>query len=178
VEQSVVNATFRETIREILQLPPDYVRPANQNAPAGGLEAQFMTVLITNVTGERGTGTHTEVPNSHDLLYTIDGQRKATANVQAFGDGAFDLMLRLNALLDSEWGTWQFQQANFGLVERRGPTDLSTLVPAQLWQRRALMEIDFYFVVHAEVLVPYFSSFDVTVYIDQDGSAHYEVIVP
>jgi hypothetical protein len=176
-EQTVVNSSLRGVLTEILQLPVDYVRPANQNAPAGGLEVQFMTVLITNVTGERGHETKAEIPDSPDLMYTIEGMRKATAMVQAFGEGAFDLLLRLNALLDSEWATWQFQQANFGLVVRRGPTDLTALVPALLWQRRALMEIDFYFIVQAQVRVPYFASFSWTIYVDQDGSAHCEVQV-
>lgn len=176
-EQTIVNASLREVIRDILQLPSDYVRPANQNAPAGGLESEFMTVLVNSVTGERGTETHKEIPDSTDLLYTIEGQRKATASVQAFGEGAFDLLLKLNALLDSMWGASQFQQSNLGLVERRGPSDLTTIVPALLWQRRALLEIDFYFIVHAEVRIPYFSSFEWNIHVDQDGEAHCEVTI-
>lgn len=168
---------MRAIVTELMQLPIDYVRPANQNAPAGGLEDQFMTVLITDITGERGHQTKTEIVDSPDLLYAIDAQRKATASLQAFGAGSFDLLLDLNAMLDSDWAQWQFQQQNFGLILRRGPTDLTSIVPAQFWQRRARMEIDFYFIVHAEVRVPYFSSFDWTIYLDEDGSAHYGVEV-
>jgi hypothetical protein len=177
MEQSSVNATWRELIRELLQLPANYVRPANQNAPAGGLEAEFMTVLIGQVSGAYGTQRRKEISGSPDLIFTIDGQRKGTATIQAFGEGAFDKLLALNVLLDTEWGTWLLQQSNLGLVTRRSPTDLSTLVPARLWQRRAVMEVDFYFIVHAEVRVPTFASFDVTIYLDEDGSAHQEVIV-
>ena len=174
-EQTTVNQQFRSLLTELLQLPSGYVRPANQNAPTGGVDAQYMTVLITTIQGERGHQTRSDIPGSSDLLYAIDGQRKATASVQAFGDGSFDLLMKLNALLDTDWSQWLFQQTNFGLVLRRGPNDLSTVIPAQFWQRRAQMEVDFYFIAHAEVRVPTFSSFEWTVYVDEDGSAHYEV---
>jgi hypothetical protein len=137
-----------------------------------------MTVLIGQVTGSRGTQKRSEVPGSTDLLFTVNGQRKATAVIQSFGEGAFDQLVDLNALLDSEWSQWLFQQANLGLVSRRGPSDLTTLVPAVLWQRRALMEVDFYFIAHGEVRVPTFGSFEWTIYVDENGSAHHEVILP
>lgn len=174
MEQTYLNAAWRGLITELLQLPENYVRPANQNAPAGGLEDQFMTVLIGSVVGHGGTETRTDIPNSPDLLFTMEAQRRATATIQAFGLGSFDLLLNLNALLEGEWGTWQFQQANIGLVERRGPNDLTTLVPALLWQRRALLAIDFNFIVTAKVTVPCFSSFAWNVIVDEDGEAHFE----
>jgi hypothetical protein len=177
-DQTQINKQLRSCITELMQLPPAFVRPANQNAPAGGLEAEYMTVLITNVTGERGHQTRSSIDGSSDLLIAVDAQRKATASIQSFGDGSFDQLITLNALLDSDWSQWIFQQANIGLVMRRGPVDLTAIVPANLWQRRAQMEIDFYFIAHAEVRVPTFSSFEWTIYVNEDGSAHYEVIVP
>lgn len=173
MEQTRLNAAWRGLITELLQLPENYVRPANQNAPAGGLESQFMTVLIGSVIGHGGSETRTDIPDSPDLLFTMQAQRQATATVQAYGPDSFDLLLKLNALLEGEWGTWQFQQSNLGLVQRRGPADLTAIVPALQWQRRAALSVDFNFVITASVTVPCFSSFEWNVIVDEDGETHF-----
>jgi hypothetical protein len=172
-EQSRLNRQWRDIITDILQLPPDYVRPAEQNAPAGGLEDQFMTVMIGPVTGHGGVQTREDIPDSPDMMFTMRAQRKATATIQSFGSGSFDQLLDLNAMLEDEWGTWIFQQQNIGFVERRGPTDMTAIVPAQFWQRRATLAVDFNFVVTTQVRVPAFASFDMSVYIDQGGELHF-----
>jgi hypothetical protein len=173
-EQSQLNAQWRALITEVLQLPPDYVRPANQNAPAGGLEDKFITVSIGNVVGHGGIQKRTDITDSPDLLFTMTAQRTATATIQAFGAGSFDLLLNLNAMLEDEWATWLFQQRNIGFVARRGPNDLTEIVPAQFWQRRASLAVDFNFIITTQIRVPAFSSFDLSVYLDQDGEIHYE----
>jgi hypothetical protein len=169
---------MRSIVRDLLALSENYVRPANQNAPAGGIESKYMTCLISTVIGSRGTETSKDVPGTLDIMRMIDGQRKATATLQAFGEGAFDLLVSLNALLDCDWAQWLFSQQNFGLVTRRGPSDLTTIIPAELWQRRAILELDFYFIAHAEIRVPCFGSFTADTYIDLDGHNHFEYQVP
>lgn len=170
-----MNRAWRDLVTELLQLPANFVRPANQNAGAEGLEDQFITILIGSVTGLGAIEDRIDIPNSNDLLFKIQAQRKATATIQAFGPDSFDLLLKLNALMsESQWSTWQFQQSNMGLIDIRGPNDLTALVPALLWQRRAVLSADFYFIINAQVRVPCFASFSWDVILDQDGEAHFE----
>lgn len=174
MEQTSVNLAWRTMITDLLALPENYVRPANQNAPAEGIEAKFITVLITDVTGSGVQETREDIRGTNDMLYHLCAMRQATAQLQAYGPGAFDLMLKLNALLYGSWSAWNFQQATLGMIAVRGPVDTDAIIPAKLWQRRAVMNVDFYFVIKVDLVVPCFASFSWDIYLDEDGSAHFE----
>lgn len=136
-----VNTLFRVLFRDLLGLPDNSIRPANQNAPTG--KTLFGTVNITAMDGAQWATRKLENdPDSVDLLETVHKDVTVTLSVQFFHAGAFDTLARLIHLLQSSGGIDRMQEIGAGLQTIGPVRDLTALVDT-FFEERAQVDMTF-----------------------------------
>jgi hypothetical protein len=158
-----INTRLRRVIREALDMGENTVRPAHQNAPIYKGE-EYITVQILSEVAE-GTD-NTEWVDSDERLFAderIYGQRLMSANIQYFNGDAMAQLRRLSGRLQSLMFTQTLSDLGLGFV-RATTTDLTGLLPDEMWQSRAALRFDFYSVVEELVRTPLIVQVPLTTY--------------
>jgi hypothetical protein len=170
-----INARLRQVIRETLAMPDNTVRPAHQNAPIYKGE-EYITVQLLSEVAE-GTD-NTEWVDGNDRLFAderIWGQRLMSANIQYYNGDAMAQLRKLASRLQSHMATQSLEFAGMGFV-RASVTDLTGLLPDEIWQTRAVLRFDFYATVEDTVHTPLIVQVPLTTYIK--GNVIEEIVPP
>jgi hypothetical protein len=151
---------MRAIIRQLLGMPEDCVRPANQAAPTW--EAPYTTVNIVTIgaTGHDDIKEKNEPEPSTDVHERIQGQRLCNASVQFYRQGAVDLAHGLKTLLSGTRACEFFKNAGLGFVSVSEVRDISLVTGAQ-WETRAQMDIEFHVIGYADAAIPTYRTFDI-----------------
>lgn len=173
----LVNDSVRGLLRELLQLPPNRVRPGNQAAPVPG-EGLFATVTLTSMVGvgqdatdyytpartaEIASGVATldapsAITDPHSLGEIVRGVRLATFSVQLYRKGSLSLMTRLRGLCASYRGVELFAARNLGLESVGAVRDLSAIDGAQM-EERAGVDVGLHFILTEIIETPTYGTF-------------------
>lgn len=175
---ATIEQNFRANVQELLGMPANSVRRANQQnpPPSGGQEDQYATVLIQDIStygwdevtyvdpsqaglGQQGSG---DGPlggqETTDLTENITGQRHFTASVQFFRGDAMVKANTLTALLQSG-GSIAAMVADGICIAKIGPIrNLPALVDT-FFENRAQLDIEFNFINQEQVDMPTFATF-------------------
>lgn len=139
-----ISKNIRTLVRELLDLPANSVRPANQNAPTGKEGQDFATVLVTYIAPTGQDDLRREnVPASTDVSETVEGQRELLASVNFYRDGAFTKASRLPALLSTSRAIERMQVLGLGLVGTSQPRNLTAVVNTK-WEERGQIDLTFH----------------------------------
>lgn len=173
----LVNDSVRALIRELLQLPPNRVRPGNQAAPIpkDGLFATVTLLALAGVgqdatdyynparTAEIAAGVASldapaaiATPNSVGEI--VRGLRLATFSLQVYRAGALTLLTRLRGLCASYRGTELFAARNLGLASVGAVRDLSAVDGPEI-EERAAVDVGLHFVATEIIETPTFGTF-------------------
>jgi hypothetical protein len=170
------NATLRIIIRLLLDMPENAVRPSDQNAPIVKGE-EYITVQIT---AEHAEGTDETEWLDDDALHAtehISGVRLVSASIQYYNGDAYRQLRSLSSRLQSELATQMFSDAGFGFVAVANVTNLTGLLPDEIWQSRAVMRLDFYVAVDDLVRTPLIVTVPITIYPERGEPTYKEVEV-
>lgn len=161
-DMSGVNKAVRTLVRELLSMPANSVRPANQNAPAGSKTEQFATVLVTALgsTGWDDVHLANEAAPSNNVAETVVGQKKIMASVQFFRGDAYTKAARLGILLQTSSAIGKMQAVGLGLVKVGAATNLTAVVDT-FWEERGQIIIEFHLVEVETVSTPTFGRFTI-----------------
>ena len=178
-----VGFLVRDTIRQAFGLPDNYVRPANQNAPAGNISQSFATVLLSSVSSS-GWPNLTVTPDGHGALtYALEAMKEFMASVQFFkaanevdaegiatqSDGGFDLALRLPDVLQLPATRYLLNQRGLGFVRVEGePHNLTALVDT-LWESRGHVDLRFNVVNREAATVAILQAVNIELFTAQPG---------
>lgn len=152
-----LNEYIRKLIRVLYGMQENSVRKANQNAPTGGKDDQFATVLITTFDGLGWDvrREQDEAAPSLNVKETVVGQRRFTASIQFFKGDAYSKAVRLEALLQSSKALELMQKNGLGLV-RCAPAKNLTAVVDTHFEERGQVDVDFHVVIdHSVSLATY-----------------------
>lgn len=164
IDTNIINDRVRVLVREILGLPNNSVRPANQNATVPNIPDEFATVFITP-TGSEGWDIQKfeDLPApSLEVKETITGIRRINASVQFFRGGAYTKAVRLGMLLQSSGAVSKMQAVGLGLVKVSPARDLTATVDT-IYESRGQIDIEFYLVADEEIITPTYGQFTVSV---------------
>lgn len=169
---------LREIIRALLGMPEHSVRPANQNAPTGTMQDQFVTVLISSVTSEGWDDqTFRDLPSpSLEVEERAEGQRRLVASVQFFRGDAFNKACRLRTLLGLSSAVAACRAAGLGFIQASAVRDLSVVVDTY-WEARAQLDLEFYFITDETSNMPTYGLFPVSISTPSRSSS-FEVTAP
>ncbi|HHW4672958.1 MAG TPA: phage neck terminator protein [Xylella fastidiosa subsp. pauca] len=124
---------LRSLLRRLLALPEGTVRPADQAAPCGAVPFVTVKRLRSSPLGA--------------AYCAFDGQQQHITcaylhhiSVNAYGTGAYELLLQAQALLSCEAGTAGLRALRAGLVSVTAAQDLSAIVGAG-YEARARIEL-------------------------------------
>lgn len=122
-----LNDGFRLLVRELLGLPANSVRLADQNAPIGN--DPFVTVKFTTL-AETGQDSHSysAIGVTNNVLETGIGQRKLAISIQFFKGNATYQASRLKTLLTMETGSTKLRAIGLGYIKTSSVRDLSVSV--------------------------------------------------
>lgn len=140
-----LNTTLRAFIRELMGMPVNSVRPANQVAPTGLQSEQFATVLIASLVpiaqsqGAMATLANEALPSTN-VRETVRVQFEALVSVQFFKGDAFTKAQRLAVRLFSSWATDTMQTLGLGLVDVSSPRNLTGQVDT-FWEARGQLDL-------------------------------------
>lgn len=165
----LVNASrkVRELVRLTLGMPENSVRPANQHAPADGVE-QFATVLLTIIepTGwddSRFENTaDTPTAAGRPVHETIIGQRRCMASVQFFRGDAYAKALRLGTLLQMSAAQERMSNMGLGLIRVTGAKDIAALINT-FFEPRGQIDLELHLIAGESMQTPTFGRFPISV---------------
>lgn len=159
-----INKKVRTLLRELLGMPANTIRPANQNAPTGDDGDQFGTVLLTVIspTGQDDLQRVNEGGESLNVTETTIGQRAVMASVNIYRGDAFSKASRLPALLGKSYAIERMQALGLGLVGTSQPRNLSAVVNT-LWEERGQIDITFHVIDSETDSVQTYGTFPVEV---------------
>ena len=159
-----INRRIRQLIRELLAMPENSIRPANQNAPTGNIDEQFATVLVTIIepTGEDGREYIDQPGPAKQITERVLGQRLVSASVNFYRGDAVTKAMRVPALLSSGLAAEKMQALGLGFVRTKGPRNLTALVDT-LWEERGQIDIDFHIIAIEDVTLNTYGTFPVAV---------------
>jgi hypothetical protein len=162
--------SFRTFIRELLALPENSVRKANQANPVG--KDPFVTVLFTNVddTGLDDRKYLETDPPSNDIIEQVNGQRLLNISVQFFMTDAKWAANRLKTLLQSEGATATLQEIGIGIVRAGAVLDLSAVVDTS-WEERAQLTIEAHTIAKELITVHTYGTFPITVSTEESSTS-------
>lgn len=173
------NAALRSIIQSLLAMPDNSVRPSHQNAPITKGE-EYATVLIT---GEAAGGTdeifwqdiagETLFANEH-----LSGTRLVSSTIQYYNGNAYRQLRLLADRLQSAVGTQMLADASMGFVVVSSVQDLTSLLPDEEWQMRAVMRFDFYIAVDDMVKTPLIVGMPITTTLNVGLTRESEVTIP
>ena len=161
---------FRTILRELLALPANSVRKANQSNPVG--KDPFVTVLF-GLISDTGVDDRKYIetdPPTDDIIEVIDGQRLLNISVQFFMEDAKWKASRLKTLLQSEGAAAKLQDIGIGLVRIGEVQDLSTVVDTS-WEERAQLTIEAHAIVKELVTTPTYGTFPITVSTEESSTS-------
>lgn len=159
-----INKVFRQFFRELLGMPEDSIRPANQNAPAGSRTDQFATVLITNIDGALW-GTYRlkdEDAPSLNVQESVIVQYTISLSVQFFKGDAYTKAQRLGVLLQTSSAIAKMQALGVGLVGASAARNLTAVVDTY-WEERGQIDLEFHLVAQEVMSVPTYGTFKIDV---------------
>lgn len=173
-----LNKVVRKLIRDVMGLPEDSIRPANQQAPTGKKDEPFGTVLITVVdsTGEDDRLLASEAAPSNNVVESIAGQRRFTASVQFFRKGAQTLAERLPTRLSFSSSAEKMQALGLGFIRASPAKDLTAVIDAD-WEQRAQIDLEFHVMAVETDIVPTYGTFPIETTVDSSTSSS-EVTAP
>jgi hypothetical protein len=173
-----LNKVVRKLIREVLGLPENSMRPANQQAPTGKKDESIGTVLITvlNSTGQDDRLLENEAVPSNNVLESIAGQRRFTASVQFFRQGAYTLAERLPTRLAFSRSVEKMQALGLGYIGASAAKDLTAVIDAD-WEQRAQIDLEFHVMAVETDSVPTYGTFPIETTVDSSTSSS-EVTAP
>lgn len=134
---------FRALIRDLLGMPENSIRPANQAAPVGTQDDPFITVLITQessigldpISLSDGLGTLVDIK--------AEGLYPVTLSVQAFRNGAVDKISRLKTLFTHPLVHERLMALGLGYISASVVRNLTGVLNRTIQEERA--QIDFTF---------------------------------
>lgn len=173
-----VNKVFRKLFRELLAMPENSVRPANQNAPAGAKDEQFATVLVTMLPSPLfADRKFRDLPTpSTEVEETLQGQRGVTVSVQFFRGDAYTKAERLGMLLQTSAAIDKMQALGIGLVRVGTARNLTAAVDT-FWEERGQIDLEFYLVAKVVSNLPTYGRFPIAVSTESSTTSS-EVIAP
>lgn len=154
---------FRELVRVAMAMPPNSVRPANQNAPTDDLD-QFATVHLAVVTptGLDDGRLVNEAAPSLRVNESQVGQRQVLASINFYkGDGPAKAA-RLWQALNLSPHLERLQIIGLGLI-RAGPAKDLTVLNGPQWEPRGQVDIEFHVIAKEAISSPTFGRFPVEV---------------
>lgn len=173
-----INKLFRGFFRELLGMPENSVRPANQNAPAGGKSEQFATVLVTGLEGSvwGSVKLKDEPAPSLNVEESVTVQYLVSLSVQFFRGDAYTKAQRLGVLLQLSTAIARMQALGIGLVSVGTARNLTAVVDTY-WEARGQIDLVFHLIARETLSLPTFGTFKIDV---SDGSSttSSEVIAP
>lgn len=175
---SDINKLIRQFVREVLGMPENSVRPANQKAPTGKQDEQFATVLITliNPTGEDDRTLANEDSPSLNVAETLTGHRSLTASIQFFRGDAYMKACRLSTLMSMSSSVDKLQAIGLGFVRASAARNLTAVIDAA-WEERGQIDLEFYLVAKETQSIPTYGRFPITVATEISTTSS-EVIAP
>lgn len=174
---ATINTKLRGFIREVLAMPENSVRPANQNAPAGPKDEQYATVLVTLVesTGQDDYRLENE-PESTNINETVLGQRRLVASIQFFRGDAYTKACRLRTAVARPSSTDKLNALGFGFVKASAARNLTATVDTY-WEERGQIDLEFHLIAQETESVPTFGRFQTSVSTGSSTTSS-EVIAP
>lgn len=173
-----INKVFRQLFRELLDMPENSVRPANQGAPAGSKEEQFATVLITNIDGTLW-GEYKlkdEEAPSLNVAESVTVQYTVSLSVQFFRGDAYTKAQRLGLLLQTSSAIARMQTLGVGLVGASTARNLTAVVDTY-WEERGQIDLEFHLIAQEIMSVPTYGTFRIDVS-DKSSTTSSEVTAP
>jgi hypothetical protein len=177
-DQNALNKVVRQFIREILGEDENFMRPANQNAPAGAQDDEYGTVLIT-IFNDVGLGdeSHKDVASpSTNVLYSVKGQCVFTASVQFFRGAAYNRATRLKKLLQHPVAVEKMQVLGLGYVKASTAQNLTQVVDT-FWEARGKIDVDFYVVSEEALEIASYREFPISIS-TETATSNFEVFEP
>jgi hypothetical protein len=172
-----LNDNIRAIVKAALNLPDNFVRPANQNAPTGKVSEPFATVLITTVdkSGQDSVSQENDL-DGVSIDETIVGQRHIVASIQFFRAGAYSLASRLGALLQGSTASGMFQQYGLGFVKVGSALNITGVVD-NVYEERGQIELEFYAISEEQLTIPTYGTFPVSLH-TPNKTINFEVTEP
>jgi hypothetical protein len=168
-----VQKDFRAMVRELLGMPDNSVRKANNNpgSPAGKPNEQFATVLFTSIqsTGHDANLYHDNEDEEQTVTETGIGQRLVLISINFFKSDAFYLASRLKTLLTMGNAAVKLQAMGLGLVRVGDARDLSSIVDTK-WEDRGQLDLEVHIIAKEEVIIPTFGTFPITVSTEEQST--------
>lgn len=173
-----INKLVRKVVRELLAMPENSVRPANQNAPGGAKTEQFATVLIATVddTGEDDHKFKDDAAPALTVTETAEGHRRMMASIQFFRGDAHTKASRLRTLLTMGAASDKLRAVGLGFIRASAVRNLSAVVDTY-WEERGQIDLEFYLVAKETATVQTYGRFPITVSTESSTTSS-EVIAP
>jgi hypothetical protein len=175
----------RSLIEQVMGMPPNSVRPANQAFPAGGQTDKLVTVFLTScddlsidTTYElvnpadptQGTNEVTQVPKQ--FLCSVNFYRGTVAadpeGIAEYGASAMDQASRFIQLLQFSVNIDLMTSLGLAFVTSSKPRDLSALVDAT-WESRAQIDVTFMAINREAAVITTLESAEVDVSVQGPG---------
>jgi hypothetical protein len=138
-----LNWVLRTFLRDLLKLPENYFRAANDGQGVGAEHHPFGTLLISNINREGNDSTlYDNAVVGDNVVETVSGEREVVCSVQFFREGALNNAVRLYALLYSDVGAEKMRELGIGLTDVSDVRDL-TAIEDQTWEERSSIDITF-----------------------------------
>lgn len=153
-----ISRILRGIVRELLGMPANSVRPANQSyATTGGQSEQFATVLITSISDEGWDDRVliNEPSPSLDVTEKMEGMRRMSVSVQFFRGDAYTKACRLRTLLGTANATEKLKKVGLGFIQASPAKNLTDVVDT-FFEERGQVDLEFYLIAaEASVLRTY-----------------------
>lgn len=162
LDLAVINDRVRTLIRELLSMPANSVRPAEQNeAPAGDISQQLATVKLTLIeaTGQDDFVRTNQSAPSTNITESVEGQRLVTASINFYRGDAYTKAARLPAVLSSSTATERMKALGLGLVGTSQARNLTAIVDTN-WEERGQIDVTFHITVAETTSVPTYGEFE------------------
>jgi hypothetical protein len=152
---------FRGILRAALGMPDNSVRPANQNAPAGGPgDALYATVLMMTQQTV-GTGEVWYEPNEDDdteVFQNNGDEQLLVCSLQFYNAGAKVTAGRIKKVLKLEPNRLAMNNAGLGLARVGVVKDVSQVVET-IWTERVQVNVELYALFVEQATVGTFASY-------------------
>lgn len=153
---------FRALVRDLLSLPENTVRPANNGTPAGDPNLPLVTVLLvqeeTNGNGNTlfsdGVGTLVDI--------ATEGQYPITLSLQFFRENAINNAGRLRKLIVHPLVHERLMALGLGFVSSTNVRNLTALLNRTLHEERAQLDMTFNLLRREVLSVESFASVQIT----------------
>jgi hypothetical protein len=167
-DAQTVGDSLRAIVRQLLAMPANSVRPADQVAPVGGTAEPFASVryVSEDYTGDDVESWADVAPDTatppNDLSNSMIGPREALFSINFYRSGSLKRARRLQALLASPAGLELLDAADLGVSNVSSVRNLSAIESAE-FEERAQVDLTVRFTAIEAAVGPSFNRFPVSI---------------